>query len=122
LPYEAGRPQQSEVYSEVAMHATKAAVEEGILLGGGVALLRCQKALEAVKVEGDMQIGVNIVRRALKISSCKVIEALDDFRLMSRGPSLTKAPLVFIGYGISEPDHGWDDRPETGSIEQRQGI
>ena len=39
----------------------------------------------------------------------KVIEALDDFRLMSRGPSLTKAPMVFIGYGIAEPDHGWDD-------------
>jgi len=39
----------------------------------------------------------------------KVIEALDDFRLMSRGPSLTDSPLVFIGYGISEPDHGWDD-------------
>jgi chaperonin GroEL len=33
---------------------------------GGVALLRCQKALEAVKVEGDLQIGVNIVRRALE--------------------------------------------------------
>src|SRR5512137_1332824 len=51
---------------EDAMHATKAAVEEGILPGGGVALLRCQKALEALKVEGDMQIGVNIVKRALE--------------------------------------------------------
>ncbi len=51
---------------EDAMHATKAAVEEGILPGGGVALLRCQKSLEALKVEGDMQIGVNIVKRALE--------------------------------------------------------
>jgi chaperonin GroEL len=51
---------------EDAMHATKAAVEEGILPGGGVALLRCQKALEALKVEGDMQTGVNIVKRALE--------------------------------------------------------
>jgi len=51
---------------EDAMHATKAAVEEGILPGGGVALLRCQKALEALKVEGDMQIGVNIVKRAVE--------------------------------------------------------
>ncbi len=51
---------------EDAMHATKAAVEEGILPGGGVALLRCQKALEALKVEGDLQIGVNIVKRALE--------------------------------------------------------
>ncbi len=51
---------------EDAMHATKAAVEEGIVPGGGVALLRAQKALDALKVEGDMQIGVNIVRRALE--------------------------------------------------------
>jgi len=51
---------------EDAMHATKAAVEEGILPGGGVALLRCQKSLESVKAEGDLQIGVNIVKRALE--------------------------------------------------------
>jgi chaperonin GroEL len=49
---------------EDAMHATKAAVEEGIVPGGGVALLRTQKALEGLKVDGDMQIGVNIVKRA----------------------------------------------------------
>jgi chaperonin GroEL len=51
---------------EDAMHATKAAVEEGIVPGGGVALLRAQKALEALKLEGDMQIGVNIIKRALE--------------------------------------------------------
>jgi chaperonin GroEL len=51
---------------EDAMHATKAAVEEGIVPGGGVALLRAQKALEALKVEGDMLIGINIVKRALE--------------------------------------------------------
>jgi chaperonin GroEL len=51
---------------EDAMHATKAAVEEGILPGGGVALLRCQKSLESLKAEGDMQIGINIVKRALE--------------------------------------------------------
>ncbi|MDD8031880.1 MAG: chaperonin GroEL [Acidobacteriota bacterium] len=51
---------------EDAMHATKAAVEEGIVPGGGVALLRCQKALEKVNLDGDMQIGVQIIRRALE--------------------------------------------------------
>ncbi len=51
---------------EDAMHATKAAVEEGIVPGGGVALLRCQKALENLKVDGDAQIGVSIVKRALE--------------------------------------------------------
>ncbi len=51
---------------EDAMHATKAAVEEGIVPGGGVALLRAQKALDAMELEGDEQIGVQIVRRALE--------------------------------------------------------
>ena len=51
---------------EDAMHATKAAVEEGIVPGGGVALLRTQKVLDALKAEGDMKIGVDIVRRSLE--------------------------------------------------------
>src|ERR1700674_4698874 len=50
---------------EDAMHATRAAVEEGIVPGGGVALARCVAALDKLKVEGDEQIGVNIVKRAL---------------------------------------------------------
>ena len=48
------------------MHATKAAVEEGIVPGGGVALLRSQKVLETLKAEGDMKHGVDIVRRAIE--------------------------------------------------------
>ncbi|HET9227745.1 MAG TPA: chaperonin GroEL, partial [Thermoanaerobaculia bacterium] len=51
---------------EDAMHATKAAVEEGIVPGGGVALLRAIKAVEGVQAEGDVRVGVNIVRRALE--------------------------------------------------------
>src|SRR5438270_766366 len=51
---------------EDAMHATRAAVEEGIVPGGGVALSRCVAALDKLKVEGDEQIGVNVVRRALQ--------------------------------------------------------
>jgi chaperonin GroEL len=51
---------------EDAMHATKAAVEEGIVPGGGVALVRCIPALEKLKAEGDEQIGINIVVRALE--------------------------------------------------------
>jgi chaperonin GroEL len=51
---------------EDAMHATKAAVEEGIVPGGGVAYIRCQKALESQKQDGDRQIGRNIVFRALE--------------------------------------------------------
>jgi chaperonin GroEL len=51
---------------EDAMHATKAAVEEGIVAGGGVALIRAGKKLEGLKLEGDQQIGVNIVARAIE--------------------------------------------------------
>ena len=51
---------------EDAMHATKAAVEEGIVPGGGVALLRASSTLENVSLSGDQQIGVNIIRRALE--------------------------------------------------------
>jgi chaperonin GroEL len=51
---------------EDAMHATKAAVEEGIVAGGGVALLRAVSAVEALKVEGDFRVGVNVIRRALE--------------------------------------------------------
>ena len=51
---------------EDAMHATKAAVEEGIVPGGGVALLRASKALDTLKLEGDQKIGVQIIRRAIE--------------------------------------------------------
>jgi len=51
---------------EDAMHATKAAVEEGIVPGGGVALLRGQDALKGLKLEGDQKVGVDIVRRAIE--------------------------------------------------------
>jgi len=49
---------------EDAMHATKAAVEEGIVAGGGVSLLRAAKELQTLKLDGDEQLGVNIVIRA----------------------------------------------------------
>ena len=51
---------------EDAMHATKAAVEEGIVAGGGVALLRASKVLYTLRVTGDEQVGVNIIRRAVE--------------------------------------------------------
>ncbi|MHB8895116.1 MAG: chaperonin GroEL [Candidatus Geothermincolia bacterium] len=51
---------------EDALNATRAAVEEGIVPGGGVALLRCVAALDEMKLEGDQGVGVSIVRRALE--------------------------------------------------------
>jgi len=51
---------------EDALHATRAAVEEGIVPGGGVAFIRAQKALDNLKLEGDEQVGLEIVRRAVE--------------------------------------------------------
>jgi chaperonin GroEL len=51
---------------EDAMHATRAAVEEGIVPGGGVALIRCIASLDRLKADGDEAIGINIVKRALE--------------------------------------------------------
>jgi len=51
---------------EDAMHATKAAVEEGIVPGGGVALVRSAKALDKLKLEGDQAVGLQIIRRAIE--------------------------------------------------------
>src|SRR5712671_5762483 len=64
-----GAPTESEMKDkkarvEDALHATRAAVEEGIVPGGGVALLRAAKALATLKIDGDEQIGVTIVKRA----------------------------------------------------------
>ena len=49
-----------------ALHATRAAVEEGVVAGGGVAYLRTQKALDSIKLEGDEAVGAGIVWRALE--------------------------------------------------------
>jgi len=51
---------------EDALHATRAAVEEGIVVGGGVTFIRCIKSLDKLKLDHDQQIGVSIVRRALE--------------------------------------------------------
>ena len=51
---------------EDALNATRAAVEEGIVPGGGVAYLRCLPSLEKVTLEGDEQLGVKIIKRALE--------------------------------------------------------
>jgi chaperonin GroEL len=51
---------------EDALHATRAAVEEGVIPGGGVTLLRAAKAVDALKLEGDQKVGAQILRRALE--------------------------------------------------------
>jgi len=59
---------------EDALHATRAAVEEGIVPGGGVALIRAQKALDNLKLEGDEKTGLEIVRRAIESPLRQLVE------------------------------------------------
>src|ERR1700689_2663374 len=63
---------------EDAMHATRAAVEEGIVPGGGVALIRCIPALDKLKLHDDDAIGVNIVKRALEEPLRQIVHNAGD--------------------------------------------
>lgn len=65
---------QTKARMEDALHATRAAVEEGILPGGGVAYLRAIPSVEAVKAKGDEQIGVDIIARALEAPIRQIAE------------------------------------------------
>ena len=56
-----------------ALHATRAAVEEGIVAGGGVAYLRAQKAIEALKLDGDEAVGASIIARAIEAPLRKLV-------------------------------------------------
>ena len=99
---------------EDAMHATKAAVEEGIVPGGGVALLRAQAVLDKLKLEGDMQIGVNIVRRAVEeplrqiannagVEGSIVVEKVKDMKPDHGFNALTEKYEDMIMAGILDP-------------------
>src|SRR5437867_1160183 len=88
---------------EDAMHATKAAVEEGIVPGGGVALLRCIPSLEKLKAEGDEQIGINIVKRALE----------EPLRLIAQNAGHEGAVVSEKVRTHSNQNYGFDAQTET---------
>jgi chaperonin GroEL len=88
---------------EDAMHATKAAVEEGIVPGGGVALLRSIPALDKLKAEGDEQIGIDIVKRALE----------EPLRLIVQNAGEEGAVVAEKVRANSNPNFGFDAQSET---------
>jgi chaperonin GroEL len=88
---------------EDAMHATKAAVEEGIVPGGGVALVRSITALEKLKAEGDEQIGINIVKRALE----------EPLRLIAGNAGWEGAVVVEKVKSNSNANFGFNAQAET---------
>jgi len=88
---------------EDAMHATKAAVEEGIVPGGGVALVRCIPALAKLKGEDDEQIGINIVRRALE----------EPLRMIVANAGYEGAVVVEKVKSNNNPNYGFNAETET---------
>ncbi len=88
---------------EDAMHATKAAVEEGIVPGGGVALTRCLHALDKLKAEEDEQIGINIVKRALE----------EPLRLIASNAGWEGAVVVEKVRSNSNANFGFNAQTET---------
>jgi chaperonin GroEL len=99
---------------EDAMHATKAAVEEGIVPGGGVALVRAGKALEAVKLDGDQRIGLNIIKRAIEEpmrwiatnaghEGSIVVQKVKDMDAESGFNALTDTYENLVGAGVIDP-------------------
>jgi chaperonin GroEL len=104
---------------EDAMHATKAAVEEGIVPGGGVALVRCIPALEKLKAEGDEQIGIDIVHRALE----------EPLRMIAQnagheGAVVTEKVRTHsnANYGFNAQTETFDDLVEAGVIDPTKVV
>ena len=97
---------------EDAMHATKAAVEEGIVPGGGVALLRGAKALDELRVEDDQQIGVNILRRALE----------EPMRWIAQNAGVEGAIVVQRVRDAAESDEGFNAQSETYENLTKAGV
>jgi chaperonin GroEL len=97
---------------EDAMHATKAAVEEGIVPGGGVALLRSVPALEKLKAEGDEQIGINVVKRALE----------EPLRWISQNAGHEGAVVVDKVRSNSNGNYGFNAQTETFGDLVNEGV
>jgi len=97
---------------EDAMHATKAAVEEGIVPGGGVALVRSLGALEKLKAEGDEQIGINIVKRSLE----------EPLRMIAQNAGHEGAVVVEKVRTNSNPNYGFNAQSESFGDLVEEGV
>ena len=99
---------------EDALHATRAAVEEGIVPGGGVALLRAAKALIDLKLSGDEQIGVNIIRRACEEPIRQIVQNSGEEGAIVIG-KIRENNNVHFGYNAQTDKY--EDLVESGVID-----
>jgi chaperonin GroEL len=104
---------------EDAMHATRAAVEEGIVPGGGVALARCAAALDKVKAEGDEQIGINIVRRAITEPLRQIVENAGEEGAVILGKVLESKDTNF---GFNAFTNEYEDLVKAGVLDPTKVV
>jgi len=99
---------------EDALHATRAAVEEGIVPGGGVALLRAAKALGHIQAHGDEQIGVNIIRRACEEPIRQIVQNSGEEGAIVIGKIRENNN---VHYGYNAQTDKYEDLVESGVID-----
>ncbi len=104
---------------EDAMHATRAAVEEGIVPGGGVALARCSAALDKVKAEGDEQIGINIVKRAITEPLRQIVENAGEEGAVILGKVLESKETNF---GFNAFSNEYEDLVKAGVLDPTKVV
>ncbi|QQR48620.1 chaperonin GroEL [bacterium] len=95
-----------------ALHATRAAVEEGIVPGGGLALLRAQNALDNLKLEGNERIGVSIIRRALE----------EPARIIAANAGYEPSVVIDRVKNVEKGNVGFDARTETYTDLMKAGV
>ncbi len=104
---------------EDAMHATRAAVEEGIVPGGGVALARCATALEKLKADGDEQIGINIVKRAITEPLRQIVENAGEEGAVVLGKVLDSKDT---NYGFNALNNEYEDLVKAGVLDPTKVV
>src|SRR5450432_3891138 len=104
---------------EDAMHATRAAVEEGIVPGGGVALARCAASLDKVKADGDEQIGINIVRRAITEPLRQIVENAGEEGAVVLGKVLEAKETNF---GFNAFSNEYEDLVKAGVLDPTKVV
>jgi chaperonin GroEL len=104
---------------EDAMHATRAAVEEGIVPGGGVALARCAASLDKVKAEGDEQIGINIVKRAITEPLRQIVENAGEEGAVILGKVLESKEA---NYGFNAFSNEYEDLVKAGVLDPTKVV
>src|SRR5215204_6484235 len=98
---------------EDALHATRAAVEEGIVPGGGIALIRAQKALDNLQVEGDEKVGAQIVRRAVE----EPLRCLADNAGLEGALIVSEAKRRKGNEGLNISTGEWEDLVKAGVVD-----